>query len=386
MEASMGQSKRKNEGLEQHLQDTKIKLQKMEKEFIGSTGALSQLESMYFTALDNIRTLEGEQTARNRLMADLKEQLGNMEKEKGYLERTMSESIKSEKASSARVKELEEELYGAHNGHNKLVDSSLELERMMQMTASKNKELTGMLNVLMKYPDASLGHEITLQDLTSDDEVDTILKEMINSNNLRISLLEQKNNEFRVLRLGQSSRQKGPNLKRQASKDVLYDTESVQRISNSLTLKHLEDQAAMRGSASALSAAPSASKAALRFRSENSYSTSDSRAGSPQQRIPETDSQRAPPRVTTEAWAESGTSNGVGHRHIHPPAPSITRYPPSELVDAYFAERPHTKKPLQQTQFTIPGGTQSPKVYSSLKQHPSSRPGKKLSWNLSSRS
>ncbi|KAJ3122021.1 hypothetical protein HK098_003176 [Nowakowskiella sp. JEL0407] len=75
------------------------------------------------------------------------------------------------------------------------------LESSERVHSIKVKELETIINNLMKFPDMSLGDDFTPTGQISLSQFDAMLSEMISSNNLRISLLEQKNNELRMQRI-----------------------------------------------------------------------------------------------------------------------------------------------------------------------------------------
>ncbi|KAI9329390.1 hypothetical protein DFJ73DRAFT_902384 [Zopfochytrium polystomum] len=105
--------------------------------------------------------------------------------------------------------------------HNSLVRAQEENEALMvqaeELTVAKRanelriKELTTMVNTLMRYPDVSLGmltpklpQAAAAAGAAADDsaavQYDLVHQNMINANNMRIALLEQKNNEYRLSR------------------------------------------------------------------------------------------------------------------------------------------------------------------------------------------
>ncbi|KAJ1564316.1 hypothetical protein HK096_008614 [Nowakowskiella sp. JEL0078] len=73
-----------------------------------------------------------------------------------------------------------------------------DLESENRIKTVKIDELNKVLETLMKFPDASIGQ---IENFVNTDQWDHLLSEMINSNNLRISLLEQKNNELRIQKI-----------------------------------------------------------------------------------------------------------------------------------------------------------------------------------------
>ncbi|KND03464.1 uncharacterized protein SPPG_00947 [Spizellomyces punctatus DAOM BR117] len=220
-------------------------------------GTYACIEAQYLTSTADAKDLKEKVDSLQKGLSEARKQLADLERERVQWEKTASDAIHAERAAVTQFQEIQEEIARVQDSNQKLSDSSLELERMLQIANVKNKELTNLLNVLMKFPDASLGHDVALSDLPLADEADKILKDMINSNNLRISLLEQKNNEFRVLRLQQSSRITASVQGKPEPKTALYDNHALQRATDAIVIRHLEEQAAIRVAAAAAAATKS---------------------------------------------------------------------------------------------------------------------------------
>jgi hypothetical protein len=72
----------------------------------------------------------------------------------------------------------------------------------------KNSDLEKIIAKLMEFPDLSLGSDFKISSPPNTSEFTNILHHMIEHNNLRISLLEQRNTRFRDILLNQA-RQNG---------------------------------------------------------------------------------------------------------------------------------------------------------------------------------
>ncbi|KAJ3150726.1 hypothetical protein HDU86_006343 [Geranomyces michiganensis] len=149
-------------------------------------------------------------------------------------------------AASTAHRAVEDATY-ARDGTQKLIDGTFELERMLQVADAKCKEVTSCLNAVMKYPDVSLGHELSMADVgPANGGSDRLLKDMITGNSVRISLLEQKNNELRVLRLKLAASAQSP-MTTPIPFASLIDKPAVQRANESVKLQNMEQQAFSRG-------------------------------------------------------------------------------------------------------------------------------------------
>ncbi|KAI9208136.1 uncharacterized protein BJ171DRAFT_633921 [Polychytrium aggregatum] len=113
----------------------------------------------------------------------------------------------------------------------------------------KLKDLEQTLAVVMKYPDVSLGQDTSLPDFEVSPEYDRLLKDVINSNNLRISLLEQKNNELRLLRVKRVTQEKALNpLHKHQSQQAspLWESATMDHLMSNLDIAQLEQEHALR--------------------------------------------------------------------------------------------------------------------------------------------
>nr|KAJ3420323.1 hypothetical protein HK105_005808 [Polyrhizophydium stewartii] len=72
-----------------------------------------------------------------------------------------------------------------------------------QVVQDKNDELERIIGELMKYPETMMGPDFRLKDLELNNETHSLLRRMIESNNLRIMLLEKKNEQYRAIQLNQ---------------------------------------------------------------------------------------------------------------------------------------------------------------------------------------
>ncbi|KAI8622268.1 hypothetical protein BC830DRAFT_1163042 [Chytriomyces sp. MP71] len=102
-------------------------------------------------------------------------------------------------ASKNRSGELHHELVLLQGKHDILQTQYDDHQITFKKSEFRVRELEAIVDTMMRYPDASLGQ--SLLEEPADGRYDELFKEMINSNNLRISLLEQKNNEYRMVRL-----------------------------------------------------------------------------------------------------------------------------------------------------------------------------------------
>lgn len=88
--------------------------------------------------------------------------MASVERERQAWEKKAVEAVESERATAELLTRAREDTALSQEATQKLVDGSLELERMLQVADSKNKELASCVSALMKYPDVSLGHEIAM--------------------------------------------------------------------------------------------------------------------------------------------------------------------------------------------------------------------------------
>ncbi|KAJ3066504.1 hypothetical protein HDU98_010173 [Podochytrium sp. JEL0797] len=171
----------------------------------------------------------------------------NSENEMEDMKMVMSNAIQEAneaKAAGVQNKNRAGELHHAlvqMQEHNEKIE---ELYNALQISGKTNeyrvKELQAMVDTIMRYPDASLGQ--MMEEPSSDDRYDEVFKEMINSNNLRISLLEQKNNEFRCVRLkfadGDHSKLGEFVSKKSVPVQSLFSQEQLDRRPSSAKLSH----------------------------------------------------------------------------------------------------------------------------------------------------
>ncbi|KAJ3178312.1 hypothetical protein HDU87_003624 [Geranomyces variabilis] len=235
----------------------------------------------------------------------------------------------AESSAANKAERAVEDATYARDGTQKLVDGSLELERMLQVADAKCKEVTSCLNAVMKYPDVSLGHDISMADVgPATGGSDRVLKDMITGNSVRISLLEQKNNELRVLRLKLAASAQSP-MTTPILSASLIDNPAVQRATEAAKLHFMEQQASVRGSGH-----PSG------YRPPN----------------PSAQKQTAQSRPATQsAW------NTLKASLTAPPpvSKSLTKYPPEGYVgDDFTAAAPPTVIPYSKK--THPGGPADP--------------------------
>ncbi|KAJ3034672.1 hypothetical protein HDV00_004811 [Rhizophlyctis rosea] len=158
------------------------------------------------------------------------------EEERGMLEKTVKEAVEGERKMRKEVGEIKKAVGKAQEEIDKLAMYNLDMERLVRMEREKSRELEVSLRAIMRFPDVSLGRDLVFPDLPPSAEADKILQEMINSNNVRIAMLEQKNNEFRVMRLKQSASQKRPAA---APNAPLYDEKLLDRVKDSLLYQDL---------------------------------------------------------------------------------------------------------------------------------------------------
>ncbi|TPX70632.1 hypothetical protein SpCBS45565_g01701 [Spizellomyces sp. 'palustris'] len=304
-------------------------------------GTYACIEAQYLTSTADAKDLKEKVDLLQKGLSEARKQLADLERERIQWEKTASESIHAERAAVTQVQEIQEEIARVQDSNQKLSDSSLELERMLQIANVKNKELTNVLNVVMKFPDASLGHDVALSDLPLADEVDKILKDMINSNNLRISLLEQKNNEFRVLRLQQSSRITASVQGKPETKTALYDNHSLQRATDAIVIRHLEEQAAIRVAAAAAVATKSTAGILQATAGAN---------------ISRTRPQSPSPPALLAAWGPSAaiaSQPSVPDTTRHRSAGTgITRYPPNPEHESFPSSRSKAERQIRQYHVT----------------------------------
>ncbi|KAJ3057002.1 hypothetical protein HK097_001486 [Rhizophlyctis rosea] len=174
-------------------------------------------------------------------LGESKQRVEVLEEDKRLLEKTAREAVEAERKLRADLSEIRQSVGNAKEEIDKLTMYNMDMERLVRMEREKNKEIEMSLRAIMRFPDVSLGRDLSLPDLPPSAEVDKILQEMINSNNVRIALLEQKNNEFRVLRLKQSaltpkaSQKRGPIVQNAP----LYDEKLLDKVKDSLLYQEL---------------------------------------------------------------------------------------------------------------------------------------------------
>ncbi|KAJ3009339.1 hypothetical protein HKX48_008024 [Thoreauomyces humboldtii] len=135
-----------------------------------------------------------------------------------------------------------QDLAESQKGTQKLVDGTLELERLVRVERERRGEVERCLGEVMRFPDVSLGHPVGIEDLDpKDGGGDRILKDMITGNSVRISLLEQKNNELRMLRIKLTTSNPS-HMATPIPASSLVDRPAVQKATEALTLQYLEQQ------------------------------------------------------------------------------------------------------------------------------------------------
>ncbi|KAI8995144.1 hypothetical protein BC832DRAFT_360888 [Gaertneriomyces semiglobifer] len=111
------------------------------------------------------------------------------------LEHSVTEKNHELKSIRSQMEETQTEMVQTQTENEKLVESSMELERMVQNLVAKNRELMSMIEILQWEEGDNMG--LGLNDVPFTRDTDHILHQMIARNNVRISLLEEKNRELR---------------------------------------------------------------------------------------------------------------------------------------------------------------------------------------------
>ncbi|KAJ3298074.1 hypothetical protein HK104_011186, partial [Borealophlyctis nickersoniae] len=169
---------------------------------------------------------------------DLRAQLERAESERNECETRMRQAVEVEQKAKERLGGMHASLDEAQKEIERLVGHTLEIERLLRIQTEKARDYETSLSAVMRYPDCSLGHDFSFSDLPPSDEIDKILKDMINSNNIRIALLEQKNNEFRVLRIKQTAAaQHQPPI---TQRSALYEQRIVDRAKDAVAMHQLD--------------------------------------------------------------------------------------------------------------------------------------------------
>ncbi|KAJ3135264.1 hypothetical protein HDU90_003987 [Geranomyces variabilis] len=312
------------------LTDDKDKLQRnynSQSETLDETDrALTDLRAEHTAALAFQTALQASATLLQSELAETKQLLSTASTAAREWEEKALAALDAESSAANKAERAVEDATYARDGTQKLVDGSLELERMLQIADAKCKEVTSCLNAVMKYPDVSLGHEISMADVgPATGGSDRVLKDMITGNSVRISLLEQKNNELRVLRLKLAASAQTP-MTTPIPSASLIDKPAVQRATEAAKLQFMEQQASVRGS------------------HPSGYRPPNSAAQKTAQRP-----------ATQSAWNTLKAS-------LTAPAPvskSLTKYPPEGFVgDDFTAGAPPAIIPYSKK--THPGGPTDP--------------------------
>ncbi|KAI8823562.1 uncharacterized protein EV422DRAFT_360527 [Fimicolochytrium jonesii] len=213
------------------LNETQLQLRTATNEFNDCQHELTELKS----------TLK---TTREDLMSTIDE-MASVERDRQKWESQAHQLAEAERTTTEKLQREQQDLALSRDDTQRLVDANMQMERMLQVADAKSKELTACIHALMKFPDVSLGHEIADSDLDAGAvDGDRMLKDMITGNSVRISILEQKNNDLRMARLNFASRAASPNGP--ITKTNLVDGPAVQKAKHSLSMQHLEQQAGIR--------------------------------------------------------------------------------------------------------------------------------------------
>ncbi|KAJ3084756.1 hypothetical protein HK102_000567 [Quaeritorhiza haematococci] len=176
---------------------------------------ISSLQTLLTTSQTAVSSLSTSHAALTEEASRLRTELRNLEEERSQLtshvaeataskvdtERALQVAKEAEKKLEGKCEELGRDVTRLTVKNEAMTLRQEEMEKKAQANAKQIAELQSTINTLMKFPDASLGQAIQVPEFSVSQDYDQALQEIISSNNLRISVLENKNNEYRMLRI-----------------------------------------------------------------------------------------------------------------------------------------------------------------------------------------
>ncbi|KAI8851873.1 hypothetical protein BC829DRAFT_441185 [Chytridium lagenaria] len=209
------------------------------KEKMVETQALADSLEMHLTSLAEDHcalkvVFDQESQSKSDLQKSLDDALARLlasETEKGRLTLTVEETNESWEKTKIRMGDLHHQLVITKEENEKMEDELYQTRSELKMRDYKIKELQLMVDTMLKYPDVSLGQ------LPSEPE-------FINCNNMRITLLEQKNNEYRYMRLKNVKVPDSQNGQALLNAPVvkLWDNDPVQRSAKIMDIRGSNNQ------------------------------------------------------------------------------------------------------------------------------------------------
>ncbi|KAJ3225621.1 hypothetical protein HDU81_007762 [Chytriomyces hyalinus] len=195
---SMQQLSEKNQQLEEEVRYTEEERARLESEvetvsmkvFTLETDVLNLQEALLTAKTDRSIELASEYEELVKFKADAEMRIGHLESQLRNQHLELKDAKAASLGSKNRAGELHHELVQLRGRHDELEELHSTLQIEFKKAEFKAREQEAIVEMMMKYPDASL-----------DARYDDIFSNMISANNLRISLLEQKNNEYRTIRL-----------------------------------------------------------------------------------------------------------------------------------------------------------------------------------------
>ncbi|KAJ3264307.1 hypothetical protein HDU77_008869 [Chytriomyces hyalinus] len=202
---SMQELTENNQKLEEEVRSSEDERARLESEvetvsmkvFMLETDVLNLQEALLVAKTDRSRELASEYEELIKFKADAEQKISHMESQLMRQQLELKEAKTTSMSSKNRAGELHHELVQLQGRHEELEELYSGQQIALKKAEFKAREQEAIVELMMKYPDASLG---CIMDETNV-RYDNVFSNMISANNLRISLLEQKNNEYRMIRL-----------------------------------------------------------------------------------------------------------------------------------------------------------------------------------------
>ncbi|KAI8840502.1 hypothetical protein BJ741DRAFT_55400 [Chytriomyces cf. hyalinus JEL632] len=202
---SMQELTEKNQKMEEEVRCSEDERARLESEvetvsmkvFMLETDVLNLQEALLVAKTDRGKELASEYEELVKFKADAEQNISLMESQLRNQHSELMEAKTAGLGSKNRAGELHHELVQLQGRHEELEELHSVLQIALKKAEFKAREQEAIVELMMKYPDASLG---CIMDETNV-RYDNVFSNMISANNLRISLLEQKNNEYRMIRL-----------------------------------------------------------------------------------------------------------------------------------------------------------------------------------------
>ncbi|KAH6567578.1 hypothetical protein BASA62_006049 [Batrachochytrium salamandrivorans] len=183
-------------------------------------GATKKLKAENGELQQDIILLNSEMNEYKLQIVQLKKELDGIRKNEANLKKdndALKNMIKNEQAQARSAKEtvdlwkvqMDEQTHMCilqSEEHKEMKEKLIELNDALhekEVVQEKNNELEKVVAKLMEYSETKMGDNFNLSELEVSNETHFLLKNMIDGNNLRITLLERKNEQLRAIQMKQ---------------------------------------------------------------------------------------------------------------------------------------------------------------------------------------